>query len=221
MNNPNGNPIISLYFDGEKLVGHYAVIPISFIYKNKSLNGLLSMTTMVDIAYRKYGVFIDQANEVYSKANELGYKFVCGFPNKKSAPGFKKRLNWILEEDLYVAKLTYEELQNIDKNTAFDTISYNTKEKENMKWRLSKPNQEYTKKNNNILKKFNNSYDIVFNGVDFSMLDENSQYNILLEGNQDKHVDKKEFDYIFGYRLFDTSLEGIEFKKDLIISDVF
>lgn len=215
--NPNGNPIVSLYFDGKKLVGHYAVIPIKFILNQNNLNAVLSMTTMVDLAYRKYGIFIEQANEVYAKASEFGYKFVCGFPNKKSAPGFKKRLDWTLEEDLYVANFSYDELQQIEKKTYSNSISFNTQDKENLEWRLSKPNQNYFKKNNNILKEFEGNIDIVFDGVDFSNFDRDKKYNFLINHS----LGKKEFNYIFGYRLFDTSLEGIEFKKDLIMSDVF
>lgn len=221
VDNPNGNPILSLYFDGEKLVGHYAVIPIRFIYGQKNLNAVLSMTTMVDLSYRKYGIFVEQANEVYEKAKELGYKFVCGFPNKKSAPGFKKRLDWILEENLYVANFSYDELQQLEKETYPNSISFNTQDKENLEWRLSKPNQKYFKKNNNILKEYENNIDIVFNGVDFYNLKRDKKYNLLLDHSFDKYLDKKQFDYVFGYKLFDTSLKGIEFKKDLIMSDVF
>jgi len=221
IDNPNGNPIVSLYFDGERLVGHYAVISIKFIHNQQNLNAVLSMTTMVDSAYRKYGIFIEQANEVYDKASELGYKFVCGFPNKKSAPGFRKRLDWILEEDLYVANFSYDELQQIEKKSYPNAISFNTEDKENLKWRLGKPNQNYFKKNNNILKEFEGNFDIVFSGVDFSNLERDKKYNLLLNHSLDEYLDKKEFDYIFGYRLFDVSLDGIEFKKDLIMSDVF
>lgn len=221
IDNPNGKPIVSLYFDRKKLVGHYAVIPIKFIHNQKNVNAVLSMTTMVNSSYRKYGIFIEQANEVYTVASKLGYKFVCGFPNKKSAPGFKKRLEWQLEEDLYVAKFNYDELQEIETKTYRNAISFNTQDKNNLEWRLKKPNQNYFKKNNNILKEFEGSYDIVFNGVDFSNLDKDKSYNLLLDHKLDKHLDKKQFDYIFGYRLFDTTLEGIEFKKDLIMSDVF
>lgn len=221
VDNPNGNPIVSLYFDGEKLVGHYAVIPMSFIYKQQPLNAVLSMTTMVDPGYRKYGIFVEQANDVYEKATELGYSFVCGFPNRKSAPGFKKRLGWTLEEDLYVAKFTYDELQKVEQKTYPNSISFNVQDKENLEWRLKKPSQKYFTKNNNILKEFDDNIDVVFNGVDFSNLERDKKYNLLLDHELDKHLDKKEFDYIFGYRLFDSSLDGIEFKKDLIMSDVF
>lgn len=221
IDNLNGNPIVSLYFDKDKLVGHYAVIPIKFMHNQKNLNAVLSMTTMVDTSYRKYGVFIDQANDVYEMANDLGYKFVCGFPNKKSAPGFKKRLDWKLEQNLYVAKFSYDELQKIRINTYPNEISFNTQNKENLEWRLNKPNKNYFRKNNNILKEFDGKYDIVFNSVEFSSLEKDKEYNILLDYELDKHIDKKQFDYIFGYKLFDSTLEGISFKKDLIMSDVF
>jgi acyl dehydratase len=221
IDNPNGNPIVSLYFDGVKLVGHYAVIPIKFIYNQKNVDAVLSMTTMVDTAYRKYSIFIEQADAVYEKATELGFKFVCGFPNKKSAPGFKKRLGWTLEEDLYVASFSYDELQQIEKKIYSDSIIFNTQDKKNIEWRLSKPNQNYFKKSNNILKNFEDNCDIIFNGIDFSNLDNDKKYNLLIDHSLNKYLDKKEFDYIFGYRLFDTSLEGVEFKKDLIMSDVF
>ncbi|MDD3597877.1 GNAT family N-acetyltransferase [Sulfuricurvum sp.] len=221
IDNPNGNPIVSLYFDGSKLVGHYAVVPINLIYQQKSIKALLSMTTMVDASYRKYGIFVEQANEVYEKACTSGYKLVCGFPNKKSAPGFKKRLGWTLKEDLYVAKFSYDELQSIEKKTYPNAISFNTQDQENIEWRLNKPNKEYIRKNNNILKKFDGNFDIVFNGSDFSMLDKNYEYNLLLDHELDKYEDKKQFDYIFGYKLFDSTLAGIEFKKDLLMSDVF
>lgn len=221
INNPNGNPIVSLYFDDKKLVGHYAFIPVSLIYKQKTLNAVLSMTTMIEFKYRKYGVFQSQAEEVNEKAMELGYKLVYGFPNKQAAPGLKKRLGWTLEEDLYVANFSYDELQKIEKKSYLNAISFNTQDKENIEWRLSKPNQNYFKKNNNILKEFEGNFDIVFNGFDFSNLDRDKKYNLLLDHSLDKHLDKKEFDYIFGYRLFDTSLEGVDFKKDLLMSDVF
>lgn len=218
--NPNGDPIVSLYFDGEKLVGHYAVIPVSLILNSIEIKAGLSMTTMVDISYRKYGIFITQAEDTYEKAKELEYKLVYGFPNKKSAPGFKKRLQWILEDDLYVAKINKKKLLNLEKEKK-PCIKFNILNVNNLKWRLDKLNQEYIQKKNNIFKKFGDELDIIFNSGDFSDLDENVEYNVLINLKSNEYVDKKQFDYIFGYRLFDESLKNICFKKDLIMSDVF
>jgi len=219
IDNPNGNPIVSLYFDNDKLIGHYAVIPMTFRYKEKSIKGLLSMTTMVEKSYRKYGVFVEQASEVYELAKELGYKFVCGFPNKKSAPGFKKRLNWTLQEDFFVAQLTYDELLKLKKRGWENSIFFDIYEKENFDWRLNKPGQKYFMKGKNILKKYDSLFDIVFHCYDFSMLDKDKKYNLLT--NEQNYIEKKQFDYVFGYKIFDSSLKDAEFKVDLLISDVF
>lgn len=219
MDNPNGNPIVSLYFNNNKLVGHYAVIPIKFTHNQKTIDAVLSMTTMVDASYRKYGIFVEQANDVYGKAAELGYKFVYGFPNKKSAPGFKKRLEWIIDDGMCVSSLSYDDLQQIKTKDHSSLISFDIKDECNLHWRLNKPGCSYFRNGSNILKKFDNKVDIVFSGINFSTLDRNGRYNLLLPVGLT--IGNKEFDYIFGYKLFDHSLSGLDFKKDLIMSDIF
>ena len=220
--NPNGSPIVSLYYDNEKLIGHYAVIPIKLENKNnKNIRAVLSMTTMVEASYRKFGIFIAQANEVYEKAQNIGYRLVFGFPNKKSAPGFRKRLNWTLEEDLYVAKLNKNELVSIKSSINKNSLKFNTSDEKSLQWRLNKPNQEYIKRDKNILKKFGNEFDIVYSCGNFKTLDASLEYNILITQEFNKFIKQKKFKYIFGYRLFDNSLKGLSLKKDLIMSDVF
>lgn len=219
VDNPNGNPIVSLYFDNSKLVGHYAVIPIKFTHNQKTIDAVLSMTTMVDASYRKYGIFVEQANDVYDKAAELGYKFVYGFPNKKSAPGFKKRLEWIIDDGMCVSSLSYDDLQQIKTKEHSSLISFDIEDEDNLNWRLNKPGCSYFRNGSNILKKFDDKVDIVFSGTNFSTLDRNGRYNLLLPIGFT--IGNKEFDYIFGYKLFDFSLNGVDFKKDLIMSDIF
>ena len=221
IDNPNGNPIVSLYFDGKRLVGHYAVVPVKFIFNQKNIDAVLSMSTMVDLSYRKYGVFSDQANDVYRKAIELGYKFVYGFPNKKSAPGFKKRLDWIIEDNLCVASFCYNDLKQIENKNYSNVISFNIENEDNLRWRLNKPNCDYFKEGGHILKEFGCSIDIVFRGINFDTLDKGKKYNLLLADDSGKYLANKEFDYAFGYKIFDPSFNNINFKKDLIMSDVF
>ena len=220
--NPNGSPIVSLYFDDDRLIGHYAAIPMQLKYAGGTLKSLLIMTTMVDLSYRKYGVFISQANEVYEVAQNLGFQLVYGFPNKMAAPGVEKRLDWVVEKNMYVAKFDYESLLNLPvRKTLKNVIAFDSRDQKNLSWRLDKPNQTYIKKGNNIIKKFGNEYDIVFSDIDYSALDKDKEYNLFLEHEMDKHIDKKVFDYMFGYRIFDQSIGEIEFKKDLILSDIF
>ena len=219
IDNPNGNPIVSLYFDKERLIGHYAVIPTAFKYKNEQIKAMLSMTTMVDVSYRKYSVFIDQSSEVYTRAHELGYKLVYGFPNKKSAPGFKKRLGWVLDENLCIANLDYGQLMNLDHKK--DNLAYfDIDDKKNLEWRLSKPSQNYFYNGKNILKKFNDECDVVFADGDFVQLDKDKRYNILIDTKICSPANRRN-EYYFGYKILDDSLSNIVFKKDLLMSDVF
>ena len=221
IDNPNGNPIVSLYFDGEKLIGHYAFIPMLLVHNQKRINAALSMTTMIDFNYRKYNIFQSQAEDVNKKAIELGYNLVYGFPNKQAAPGLKKRLNWILEKNLYIVNFSYNELQRIKKNDYSNVIAFDIQDKKNLDWRLSKQEQYYFNNGCNILKYFGEKVDIIFSDNDFSTLDQNKKYNLLLCCEADEYLENRDFEYIFGYKLFDPSLEGINFKKDLIMSDVF
>ena len=214
-----GDPIVSLYFHNEKLIGHYAVIPMKLTYNGKNILAALSMTTMVDASYRKHGIFIEQANEVNEKAKELGFSLVYGFPNSKSAPGFKKRLGWTIDNQSYVAKVKGSEL--INKNTKLDNqISFNHKDDLLLDWRLTKPNQKYIRNGNLILKEFGDDLDIVYHQNNFEKLEKERYYNILVD-NADDYEDRKLFDYVFGYKIFDDELVNFSFKKDLIISDVF
>ena len=219
IDNVCGDPIVSLYFHNEKLVGHYAVIPMKLKYNDKTILAALSMTTMVDAAYRKHGLFIEQANEVNKKAKELGFSLVYGFPNLKSAPGFKKRLGWTIDNKSYVIKIQGKDLVN--KSVKSDNqISFNDKDDLLLNWRLSKPNQKYIKNGNLILKEFDDDLDIVFHQNDFEKLEKERYYNILVDDSDD-YENKKSFDYVFGYKIFDDKLIDFRFKKDLIISDVF
>ena len=76
MQNICGDPIVSLYYHNKSLVGHYAVIPMRLQYNDKAILAALSMTTMVDVSYRRHGLFVEQANEVYEKAIELGFSLM-------------------------------------------------------------------------------------------------------------------------------------------------
>ncbi len=219
IDNVCGEPIVSLYYHDQNLIGHYAVIPMRLYCNGKNILAALSMTTMVDMDYRRHGLFMKQANEVYDKAKELGFSLVYGFPNKQSAPGFRKRLGWIINNQSYVSKIQGRDL--INKNFTFSNqISFNHKDEELLAWRLSKPNQEYFRNGSLIMKKFENDVDIVFHQNDFTGLKQENYYNLLVD-ESDNYKSEKMFDYAFGYRIFDEKLINFQLKKDLIMSDIF
>lgn len=78
----------------EKAAALYAVFPVICKYYSEQVKATQSIDTITDINHRGKGLFINLAKDVYSMAFEKGYKFVYGFPNKNSAPGFFKKLGW-------------------------------------------------------------------------------------------------------------------------------
>lgn len=226
ISNPLGSPIVSLCYAGEQLVGHYAVIPFDLRYEGQSLSTCLSMTTMVDESYRKCGLFVEQAQRVYDRATDLGFKLVFGFPNVNSTPGFRKKLGWELDEADYIACVTMQQLT--DSNMFVNSMSNDMLVKLNsdhelfMDWRLSKPLQIYRKYPHLITKQFSGSEDIVYMGA-VSDRNDNSlkKFNILLDSSIDDLKEYSVFPYQFGYKALDNNFRGLKFKKDMLMSDVF
>ena len=111
-NAPNFNPhMIQLMWDGNKLVGHYAVSPAQLSVNGKTNVVGLSMTTMTHPDYTRRGVFTKLASELYSKIEgELGISIVYGFPNANSYPGFISKLGW--QEVDQIKSLRFDGLNN-------------------------------------------------------------------------------------------------------------
>lgn len=225
-NNPMGSPIVSLCHIDDRLIGHYAVIPFSLIMDGKVLPACLSMTTMVDVSFRKYGLFMEQAQQVYERARTLGFGVVFGFPNMKSAPGFRKRLGWVLALPDYVARVTMEQLASSPgfraflsdaslARLAFDDRSF-------MEWRLSKPGHSYRNCDSLILKEFGLQEDIVaMDSLPTAGHDNTRRYNILLDASVSDLKKAEVFPYHFGYKALDERYHNLRFKKDMLMSDVF
>jgi hypothetical protein len=94
LENPYGKGIIKLMYDVNKLIGHYAVMPISVQVTNRPMKAVFSMTTMTHPDYSGRGIFTFLAEEVYSSCVKQGFSFVYGFPNDNSYPGFTRKLGW-------------------------------------------------------------------------------------------------------------------------------
>lgn len=95
IDNPFGKGIIRLMFDGEKLIGHYAVIPIPLSILGKTIKAAFSMTTMTHPDYQGRGIFTSLASDVYRHCREMGIGVVFGFPNQNSYYGFTEKLGWL------------------------------------------------------------------------------------------------------------------------------
>lgn len=222
--NPIGDPIVSLCFDGDLLVGHYAAIQLPINAKEEKKKAILSVGSMVHSSYRKYGVFVKQGEKVYAYAKDSFY-CVIGFPNKMALPSRKKRLLWTINENDFVALVTKEQLVScsefnnhlkIKKDIELDTSSIF------LEWRLSKPKSNYQKKGSIITKRFEDNLDVVYLTETYADdLEDDTKYHVLCDGTIDTLKQYKVFDYPFGYRMFTNTSESISFKKDLLMSDVF
>jgi hypothetical protein len=225
-NNPSGSPIVSLCHVDEKLVGHYAFIPFNLSQGENILPSCLSMTTMVDASCRKYGLFVEQAQQVSERARELGFGIVFGFPNAKAAPGLRKRLGWVLDEPDFVASITLKQLSDSPAFRASledsSLVKFAVNDRLFMEWRLSKPRCVYRNINSIIIKEFGTQDDIVaITNLSNEDHIDNKHYNILLDATVSDLRGYEVFPYQFGYKVLDSQYSGLKFKKDMLMSDVF
>jgi predicted N-acetyltransferase YhbS len=92
---PEKKMMIMLMWDGEQLVGHYAVSPVRMFVEKEEVLTALSMTTMTHPDYAGRGIFKELAEALYStekSANNLAA--VWGYPNNNSHYGFLKNVQW-------------------------------------------------------------------------------------------------------------------------------
>lgn len=93
--NPAGNHMIALMWDGKTLAGHYAVSPVDLQINNEPVKSALSLTTMTHPDYGGRGVFKELSTHLYNYLEEeKGYQLIWGFPNTNSHYGFIKHLGW-------------------------------------------------------------------------------------------------------------------------------
>ncbi len=92
--NPGGRAVTRLMFEGNKLVGHYAIVPTLISYQGEAHKAGFSLTTMTHPRYRGRAIFTQLANEVYQNCEQEGFQLIYGFPNANSYYGFTHRLGW-------------------------------------------------------------------------------------------------------------------------------
>lgn len=91
---PGGKAVFKLGEHKDKIVGQYVIVPQKMIVDGKETLGALSCETITHSEYRKQGMFVTLAKEVFSKAVEQGVSIIYGFPNANSFHGFANRLGF-------------------------------------------------------------------------------------------------------------------------------
>lgn len=229
INNPSGHPVVALAYDNERLVGHYAAIPFPLKNgKGQTRDAFLSMTTMVHPEYRKYGLFVKLAEMAYEVLKRREADLVCGFPNSMSAPGFKKRLGWKLDEPSHLIKTSKEiilrsmsEVPALSSSCSSFYLDMSSSVVKN--WRFSRPDVSYDIKDGLVTKTFGDEIDLIYleSRECLANLPDGKDINILVP---DSAFELKRFSsdaYMFGFRaLSERSLDD-EFAQQMFMSDVF
>lgn len=93
--NPVNKFMIKLMWDQDKLVGHYAVSPVTIVHQQQTMLTGLSMTTMTHPEYTGLGIFQQLAEGLYHDTSSRDHIVaIWGFPNNNSHRGFIKNLGW-------------------------------------------------------------------------------------------------------------------------------
>lgn len=84
---------------------YYGVFPIIVELLGERFLAAQSGDTMTDPDHQKRGLFIKLAGLSYELAERSGIKFIFGFPNENSLPGFQRKLGWTFCGHLHDFKL--------------------------------------------------------------------------------------------------------------------
>jgi hypothetical protein len=138
-NNPNGQPITELAWDGPVLAGHYTVSPIQMRVNGVDYMAALSGTTMTHPNYQGLKLFPILSERVYGRMAEAGMLMVMGFPNNFSHRIIVRDIGWT---DIHEVPVFYKdfddgravpppsaEIQSIDRfDDRFDALWERTKD---------------------------------------------------------------------------------------------
>lgn len=91
---PGGKGLFSLGDHDGRIVGQYVILRQRVVIDGREVHGSQSLETMTHPEYRKQGMFVTLAKEVYDRAAREGVSMVYGFPNTSSHHGFVNRLGF-------------------------------------------------------------------------------------------------------------------------------
>jgi hypothetical protein len=224
LNNPYGQSCVAIASDADHVVGHYAAIPVRLSnHEGATINAGLSMTTMVSQKYIKENLFQYLAEIVYKNLADSSFDLVYGYPNKKSRPGFRKRLGWQVDLPMQIAKTTKRDYiaSSCYKNYFSDANSFtlDVYTERAREWRFGKPGHPARFINGAYYKEFNGALDLlqVINRDSFESSDLDLEFNALLPA---EHSSQGPNEYFSGYRLLSRSMP-LKLFHQMSCSDVF
>ncbi|MBN2559423.1 MAG: GNAT family N-acetyltransferase [Phycisphaerae bacterium] len=141
--NPSGTVIgVNAWSDGV-LAGHYAVIPIRASFYGEPVKAALSLNTAVHPEHQGRGLFTKLARQTYDLAKEDGVHHIVGVANANSTPGFTRKLEFELIEQLDVRLLWRS--PRVRPLRELGAVSWSRVwEPDDLRWRLQNPSVRYT-----------------------------------------------------------------------------
>ena len=92
--NPAGPVIGYNAWEGNKIIGHYAAIPVDIYLDGDACTGLLALNTAMHPDYRSAGVIYGLANRTCKLAERLGFACIYAVANAASTPILVKSLKF-------------------------------------------------------------------------------------------------------------------------------
>lgn len=138
-NNPAGPAVGFDAYEGERLAGHYACIPVRMILNGNENNALLSLNTAVHPDFQGKFLFTKLAKMTYEFAARNQFDFVYGVANANSTPGFVRRLGFQLVRPLE-STVGFGQFGIQDWNEVFKISAiYRLWDAGTLKWRMENP----------------------------------------------------------------------------------
>ena len=153
--NPNGKAIINNVYEDEKIIAHFALVPITVLFNNKTYKSALSVFTSVDENHRNLYFFHQLASKSFELAKLEGIRFIMSVANEISSELYVKCFKFKLISPLAVkiGLSKFQEKNNLPHK--FEIL----RDKTTLEWRLSNPRFKYQiYKENEKCIIFNNNY---------------------------------------------------------------
>lgn len=140
VDNPAGQAVGYNALAGDRMVAHYATIPVCAAIHGAETRGLLSINTATDPAHAGKGLFTQLAAQTYEAGREHGFAYVIGVANDNSVYGFTR-------------KLGFEAMGKLQTRFVCGSLAYRAGTREAdlvpvwkpdaLRWRLSNPKARY------------------------------------------------------------------------------
>ena len=153
--NPNGKAIVNNVYENEKIIAHFALVPIKVLYNGKAYKSALSVFNAVDENHRNLYLFYQLASKSFEIAKLENIKFVMSVASEASSKLYVKCFKFKLISPLKVQIGLSKFQEKNNQPHKFEVL----RDKTTLKWRLNNPRfkyQIYKENHRSII--FNNNY---------------------------------------------------------------